>query len=175
MEEYRGFQVGDNNIVDILHFANDTIILGNGDIHDLWGLKSILRGFELMSGLKVNFGKSSILGVNLSSRIIAMSSAFLNCVIGVMPFKFLGVMVGGNPRKVGMWKDVLNDVRRRLDKWRGRFLSMGGRVTLINSILNSIPIYSLSFYHAPKKVLSEIRRIQRRFLWGVVDGGNRIN
>lgn len=104
-----------------------------------------------------------------------MTSAFLTCGIGVLPFKFLGVMVGGNPMRVGMWKYVVEDVRRRLNKWRGRYLSIGGTVTLINYVLNAIPLYYLSFYHAPKKVLNEISCIQRRFLWGGLDGGRRIN
>ncbi|XP_058725827.1 uncharacterized mitochondrial protein AtMg00310-like [Vicia villosa] len=104
-----------------------------------------------------------------------MTSNFLNCGVGVLPFKFLGIKVGGNPRKVSMWNEVIEYVRKRLKKWRGRFLSMGGRVTLLNSILNAVPIYSLSFYRAPKIVLNEIRRIQRKFLWGGVEGGRCIN
>lgn len=48
----------------------------------------------------------------------------------------------------------------------GRFLSLASRVVLINSVLNTIPIYTLSFYKAPAKVLSEIRHIQSNFLWG---------
>lgn len=36
---------------------------------------------------------------------------------------------------------------------------------LINSVLNVIPIYTLSFYKAPSKVVREIRSIQSNFLW----------
>lgn len=44
-------------------------------------------------------------------------------------------------------------------------LSMGGRIMLINIVLNAIPIYSLSVYTYPVKVLKEIRRFQSNFLW----------
>lgn len=73
--------------------------------------------------------------------------------------------MGDSPRKVGIWKEVIRNVRRRLDIWRGRFLSKGERVVLINFVLNAIPIYLFLFYQAPKKVLKEIKSIQRRFLW----------
>ena len=42
---------------------------------------------------------------------------------------------------------------------------MGGRVTLIKSVLSSIPIYFLSCFHCLKTVLRRIERIQRDFLW----------
>lgn len=174
IDEYRGFSYGDNNEVNNLHFADDIIILGDGDEQNLWTLKSILRGFELMVGLKINFNKSNIYGINLDAVNFQMSSTFLSCGIGSAPFKFLGVTVSDSPRKLNMWKDVVKDIRRRLDNWRGRFLSIGGRVVLINSVLNSIPLYSLSVYRAPKKVLKEIRRIQRSFLWKSVEGGRGV-
>lgn len=42
---------------------------------------------------------------------------------------------------------------------------MGGRIVLINVVLNALPDYSLSFYKGPSKVLKEIRWIQRNLLW----------
>ncbi|KHN30898.1 Putative ribonuclease H protein, partial [Glycine soja] len=47
-----------------------------------------------------------------------------------------------------------------------KHLSFGGRVTLIRSILTSIPIYFLSFFRIPAKVAAKLTQIQRRFLWG---------
>lgn len=37
---------------------------------------------------------------------------------------------------------------------------------LLNSVLNSISIFYLSFFNIPAKVLKQIVRIQREFLWG---------
>lgn len=101
--------------------------------------------------------------------------AFLACGIGSFPFKFLGVMVEDSPRKLKMWKHVVRNVKSRLDKWKGRFISIGGRVVLINSFFNSIPLYTLSFYRAPKAVIKNLVAIQRKFLWGGVDRDTRIN
>ena len=39
-------------------------------------------------------------------------------------------------------------------------------MTLIKSTLNSIPIYSISFFRILKKVVHKLVTLQRRFLWG---------
>jgi hypothetical protein len=49
-------------------------------------------------------------------------------------------------------------------------VSLGGRVILINSVLASIPIFSLSFFKIPVRVRKMIVRIQREFLWGGLSG-----
>jgi len=41
------------------------------------------------------------------------------------------------------------------------YISLGGRVVLINSVLNSIPIFFLSFLKMPIAVWKKVVRIQR--------------
>lgn len=50
-------------------------------------------------------------------------------------------------------------------------LSLGGRVTLLNSIISSIPIYWLSMYRMPVQVRQQIDKLRKRFLWS---GGSTI-
>lgn len=52
---------------------------------------------------------------------------------------------------------------------------MAGRVLLINYVINVVPIYTLSFYKAPKKVLKEIRSIESKFLWSGIELRKSIN
>ena len=65
-----------------------------------------------------------------------------------------------------MWNPILEKCERVQNKWTQRHLSFGGRVTLIKSVLTSLPIYFLSFFRIPKKVTEKLVSIQRRFLWG---------
>lgn len=65
---------------------------------------------------------------------------------------------------------VIKVMKAKLSSWKGMFLSIGGKVTLLNSVLTNLPIYQLSFYKIPVKMLKEIITIQRIFLWqGVVE------
>lgn len=59
----------------------------------------------------------------------------------------------------------MDSLEREISSWKGICLSYQGRLTLINSVLENILIYFLSFFEAPKKVLKEIINIQRRFWW----------
>lgn len=130
----------------------------------MWCIKVILRGFELVSGLKGNFFKSNLFGLNLEDYFLHAASIFLFCCIGSIPLKFLGIPIAANPRRCSTWTPVVNALRKRLSSWSGRHLSTGGRVTLINSVLTNMPLY-LSFFKSPKKVAHEIVSIQRNFLW----------
>ena len=57
------------------------------------------------------------------------------------PFKYLGFLVGGSHKRVSFWDVVLEKVKSRLGKWRGRFLLLAGRVCLIKSVLSVIPFF----------------------------------
>jgi hypothetical protein len=83
-------------------------------VENLWTLKAVLRAFELASGLKVNFWKSSIIGVNVPNDFMIMAADFLNCRIGKTSFYYLGLSVGANPRLMTTWKPMLDAVRRRI-------------------------------------------------------------
>ncbi|KAF1887995.1 hypothetical protein Lal_00024004, partial [Lupinus albus] len=93
-----------------------------------------------------------------------------HCGIGSIPFNFLGIPVSVNPRRLSTWSPVLEAFKKKLSLWHLKFLSFGGRVALLKSVMCSLPIYFLSFYKAPMSVISEIDKLQRRFLWGGGEG-----
>lgn len=54
--------------------------------------------------------------------------------------------------------------------WVPCWLSLGGRVTLTTSVLQSIPIYWMSLFKLPAKIIQAFRRIIFHFLWsGLLD------
>lgn len=65
---------------------------------------------------------------------------------------------------------MINSLKDKLSSSKGLFLSIGGRVTLLNNVLYNMPSYQLSCYKVPLKVVKEISAIRRKFLWhGVVE------
>ncbi|GAU44838.1 hypothetical protein TSUD_280390 [Trifolium subterraneum] len=163
---FHGYKVSNNIQFHTLQFADDTIIVGEGNWNNLWTIKTVLRSFEIVSGLKVNFYKSKIYGINLDDSFLRAASSFLNCAVEEIPFCFLGIPVGVNPRRRATWTPILDSMRKKLSSWNGRHLSIGGRVTLINSVLSCLPLYIFSFYKAPLCVIKDLVSIQRNFLWG---------
>ena len=47
-------------------------------------------------------------------------------------------------------------------------------MTLIQSVLKSIPIYFFSLFRVPSRVVDKLVRLQRRFLWGGGPEKNKI-
>jgi len=62
-----------------LQYADDTLCIGVPTVENLWTLKTILRGFETTSRLKVNFHKNSLIGVNLPRDFMEAACGFLHC------------------------------------------------------------------------------------------------
>ncbi|GAU30313.1 hypothetical protein TSUD_211700 [Trifolium subterraneum] len=105
---FKGFKVGNSGLsVSHLQYAYDTIFLGEASVENLWTFKTVLRCFEMASGLKVNFSKSSVMGVNVSSDFLYLAERFLHCSVGSIPFAYLEPPVGANHRKESTWKPLL--------------------------------------------------------------------
>ncbi|GAU38148.1 hypothetical protein TSUD_395930 [Trifolium subterraneum] len=105
------------------------------------------------------------MGINVPEDFLGMASEFLNCRVGRTPFKYLGLPVGANPRKLSTWEPMLNVIKGRLCAWGNKYVSLGGRIVLINAVMNAIPIFYLSYMKMPLKVWRELVKLQRVFLW----------
>jgi hypothetical protein len=115
------------------------------------------------------------MGLNVPLGFMEWACNFLNCKRGSIPFSYLGLPVGANPRPGSTCEPVVERLRKRLRSWGNRYVSLGGRIVLINSVLNSIPIFYLSYLKMLKGVIKKIVRIQREFLWGGIKGGKKIS
>jgi len=56
-------------------------------------------------------------------------------------------------------------LKKKIANWSHRWLSLGGRATLVKVVLESILVYWLSFAKIPKIILNIIRRKIFSFLW----------
>lgn len=150
-----GYLVNDNIFFLVFQFADDTIMLCEASRSNLWTIKTIFLSFELVSGLRVNFFKSCLFGVNTYVCFLNSASEFLFCHVGKLRFKFLGIPIAASPRRCSTWDPIVLALMKKLQSWRGCFLSISGRVTLINSMLNSLPLYFFLILQIFKKSFEE--------------------
>lgn len=61
---------------------------------------------------------------------------------GSFPFTYLGLPIGGQISRFKAWDPIIERIEKKIDLWKGRLLSIGGRVTLIKSFL--VNLYSTS-------------------------------
>jgi hypothetical protein len=88
------------------------------------------------------------------------------CVCTTITSIYLGLPTSGDSRRLGFWEPVLTRKRNRLSGWKSRFLSFGGRLVLVKSVLTSLHVYALSFFKAPAGTLSFIESLLINFSWG---------
>ena len=114
--------------------------------------------------------KSHLIGINLDVGEVEELAEILGCSVGEWPIPYLGLPLGGNPRGRNFWEPVVRKVAKRLDGWKRPFLSKGGRVTLIQSVLAALPTYYMSIFRMPIGVQEEIEKLMRDFLWQNLEG-----
>jgi len=131
-------------------------------------INPMLLLFEELSGLKVNFHKSMLTGVNILASWLSEAAVLMNCRRGIIPFVYLGLPIGGDSRKLSFLKPVIDRIVSRLSSWNHKFLSFGGRLVLLKSVLSSLPVYFLSFFKAPTAIISSIESIFKIKIGGAV-------
>jgi len=102
----------------------------------------------MVSGLRVNFHKSVVGSVGITQFDKLVFSKCLNCRQIELPFKYLGMLIGGNPRRIEFWNPII-------DKLSLDFLDRGVRCypwRIIYVLLNLLLVLSLYFI-SPSKVL----------------------
>lgn len=152
-------------MISHLQYADDTIMFCPPNMEFLANIKKTLVLFHLASGLKVNFHKSSISGLNISDLWIECAAKQLLCKKGSLPLTYLGLPIGGLTSRIASWEPIIKKMEKKLTSWRGSLLSIRGRVTLIKSSLTNLPLYYMSLYPIPQAVIKKIISIQRQFLW----------
>ncbi len=73
-----------------LQFADDLLIVFDGTLRSAAVIRLILDAFSESSGLKINFGKSAILPLNLTVEQTDSLATFFNCTSLSFPLMYLG-------------------------------------------------------------------------------------
>jgi len=95
-----GFGPHRQNSITHLQFADDTRLVGEKSWANILALKAVLILFEVVFGLKVNFHKSVIVGVNINDSWLHEAALFFNCKHSRLPFLYLELSIGvGNQSK----------------------------------------------------------------------------
>ncbi|GJU81314.1 RNA-directed DNA polymerase, eukaryota [Tanacetum coccineum] len=172
---YNGIQIDESLNLSHLFYADDVIFVGKWNSSNLSTIVNVLKWFYLASGLKINLNKSKFMGIGISHGVVASTAKSIGCSILHTPFNYLGVKVGGIMSRLSSWDDVIAKLSARLSKWKLKSLSIGGRLTLIKSVLSSLPLYYMSSFKVPKGVLSKMESIRRNFFNGVENAKKKMS
>jgi hypothetical protein len=81
------------------------------------------------------------------------------------PYTYLGVPLHYIKLRREDIQPIVDKIIKRVAGWKGKLLSYGGRLSLPNSCLSSIPTYLLSVIKFPKWAIEAINSQMAHFSW----------
>lgn len=111
----------------------------------------------------MNFSKSKLFGIGVNQLEVSNFSSILGCQASKFPT--LGLPIGTNMHKYSNWIPIIDKFQEKLSNWKSKTLSVGGRLTLIKSILNSLGTYYFSLFNAPLNILKKLETIKSFFFF----------
>eukprot|EP00253_Pinus_taeda_P035368 PITA_35368 len=163
----RGLKLWGSNL-PITHqqFVDDIMLFCEATIKEVKGIKRIMDIFMEALGMKVNKEKSCTFVFNTLESIKSHLTRTLGFRQGELPTKYLGNQIDFHPTRMVNWLQVIEKLKSKLAGWAFRTLNIAGRVVLVKSVLQAIPIYPLSIIAAPKGACSKIKELYGKFIWG---------
>ncbi|GJS75871.1 putative RNA-directed DNA polymerase [Tanacetum coccineum] len=171
---FKGIVVGSDRVmVSHLQYADDTIFFREWNKENAKSLMCILKCFEEVSGLRVNFNKSKLYGVGVTGGEIIEMARWMGCGVGEFPFTYLGLPIGVCMRRTCAWNPVVEKFKKRLADWKAKTMSFGGRLPLVKSVLGSLPLYYFSMFSVPASVIKNLESIPSHGFGGLNIGSLR--
>ncbi|GKB66637.1 RNA-directed DNA polymerase, eukaryota, reverse transcriptase zinc-binding domain protein [Tanacetum coccineum] len=164
---FKGVHFGSDNLcISHLMYADDVIFMGEWTWSNARNLISLLRCFYLVSGLRINIHKSTVLGIGIVEEEVSYMANIIGCGASKFPLKYLGIPVGCNMSRCSNWNVIIQKFSSKLSAWKARLLSVGGRLSLIRSVLSSLPTYFMSIYLTPVAIRKKLESLRNKFFIG---------
>ncbi|KAL4185222.1 hypothetical protein AMTRI_Chr10g229670 [Amborella trichopoda] len=130
VSHFSGFKIADAGMtISHLQYADDTLIFCDVEILQVKNIARFLECCKVTLGLKVNFHKSSMVGINCSQTVVDNLANAMGCKVDFFPVIYLGILISDFRHSLTVWDMVIERVQLKLD------LSLGGRVTLANLLV----------------------------------------
>ena len=124
-----------DNGLSILQYAADyTIIFMDHNLEQAHNIKTIFGAFEQLLGLKINLHKSEIFCFGEAKNYESLYMELFGCKPGSFPIRYLGIPIHYRKLSNSDWLKIQERFEKCLRSWKGKHLSTGGRLTLINSV-----------------------------------------
>jgi hypothetical protein len=103
---------------------------------------------------------------NVYVQVKAEVCETLNIMTEAISDKYLGL-----PSMVGLDKTdnfvyLLERIIERIQGWKEKFLSMGGKEILLIVIIQAIPVFAMAVFKIPKQLCKDINDAMAGFWWG---------
>jgi len=164
---FRGIPISQALYITHLLFVDDILLFCDGSRQSIDTLAAGFRLLHVAAGMLVNIGKSTISSSNLSEedvRRISESLPYRTMALDA-GLKYLGFFLKPNSYLKADWVWLVAKLEKRLLGWSHKWLSRAGRLVLVKSVLEAIPVFWMSLSWIPVGILDQLRKICFAFLW----------
>ena len=157
-----------------IFFANDLVLFAKADHVNCSTIRDVLDAFCAKSRQSISASKSRVF---FSPDVDVDTRESLCDILGFHSTPTLGKYLGFPIKHRGTNNEdlsfVLDRVKNKLAGWKANLLSLAGRAVLIQASTSTIPAYVMQCTALPKKLLDNIDRVNRNFLWGSTEDARK--
>jgi hypothetical protein len=148
------------NDYPVIQYADDIILVMRASQKELFLLKGLSQTYNQSTGLKVNYGKSCLLPINISQDKAEILAGVFGCSVGCFPFTYLGLLMRTTKPRVEHFAPLVSKIERRIFA-TVTLPTMAGRATQVDMEISSVPIYTMCSIKMHATNLHSIDRIRK--------------
>jgi hypothetical protein len=146
-------------------YADDVVIFARPDEVELQVVRRILDLFGGASGLRVNFGKSSMVPIQCSEEAVDSITGILPCPVVNMPCNYLGLPLSVRKLQRTDLEPVLDKLASKLSLWKARLMTREGRALYVQVVFTASVVYQLMALELEPWFLQAVDKLRHGFLW----------
>ncbi|KAL3698443.1 hypothetical protein R1sor_012519 [Riccia sorocarpa] len=167
----RGLQITTSKELVYQLYADDTGLFLQMEQNTFNSTMQTLKVFEQASGARLNLNKSLI--IPLGDEQVPRWLLDTQCKV-VNPserIRYLGLLAGSDILETEICEDIKNRYYKKLNHWASKFLTWPERVLLVQTVLRTLPNYTLMAIGLSKICIKKLEGVTRDFLWGKNNAG----
>jgi hypothetical protein len=150
-------------------YADDVVIFIKPTVQDLVVIRELMSVFGAVSGLQVNYRKTSATLIRARDHDEELVTQLLNCTITQFPIKYLGLQLALRPLTKSQWQPMLDATVKILPGWQRGLIARLGRLVLVKAVISARPVHQMLVAEAPGWLLDEVDRCCRGLFWSDKD------
>ena len=146
-------------------YADDAVIFANPNQHEVQTIMEILTEFGNATRLHINPAKSTTTLIRCEQIDLSEILRSFGGFVADFPIRYLGAPLHYNKLRKEDLQPVVDKIIKRGAGWKGRLLSFGKRLILVQSCVASIPYYLMGVIKFPKWAITLINSQLAHCFW----------
>ena len=148
-----------------LFFTDDSLLFCRATSQECTYILDILKQYEEASGQQINRGKHNSFSTLIPRQLCKkrLKKNLLGVAATTNYEKYLGLLSFVGRGKKQSFSYIRERIWHKMQGWKERLLSQGGREVLIKAVLQAMPTYTMACFKLPKSLCKEIESLIRKF------------